>query len=135
VTPAVLNKEAVLELCEFLTGKVNPTFRLMSALFSKESAISNFFGSWRSFLIRNTPWTEYSLYYTFLEGMMLIDKYHKKKGSNAIYDRECSLWLPEQSSSWCFERTLDSGAYFIVVQSTAEIPVDEIWNRVHRFLD
>jgi hypothetical protein len=29
VTPAVFNKEAVIRLCEFLTGKVNPTFRLM----------------------------------------------------------------------------------------------------------
>jgi uncharacterized protein DUF6492 len=132
VTPAILNREAVLSLQKYLNSRVNIVLRIISRIFSKESIAANLLINWRSLLIRNTPWTEYSLYHTFLEGMSLFEKYHIQRNSNAIYDRRHSLWLKEDKPNWEMVDKLDENAYFVVVQSSTKIPINEFYSDIEK---
>jgi len=67
VTPALLSKEAVLHLQHHLSHRVHPVLRSLGALVAERPLLRDVLGSWRSYLLRNLPWTEYALYNTFLE--------------------------------------------------------------------
>jgi hypothetical protein len=135
VTPAILNKYAVFALQEFLTRKVNPLFRIPSIFFSKTSIASQLIISWRSFLIRNIPWTEYSLYNTFLEGKNLFEKYHFRGGHDAIYDGHKSVWFKEHWEGWNFEESISGKGFFLVIQSNTDIPAHLVWNKFQKHLE
>ena len=111
VTPSILNRNGVLALCRHIE--------------------SRFIGNWRTALIRNTPWTEYTLYHTFLEGEGLWDRYHINGGSNAVYDTYASLW--RKRDNWNITDALAGSARFIVIQSTTGIPVEDILERIETF--
>ena len=111
VTPSILNRNGVLALCRHIE--------------------SRFIGNWRTALIRNTPWTEYTLYHTFLEGEGLWDRYHINGGSDAVYDTYSSLW--SKSDNWNITDALAGNARFIVIQSTTGIPVEDILERIETF--
>jgi Family of unknown function (DUF6492) len=65
VTPAILSREATILLQDYLTTR---------ARMLRLDARSN----WRTFLVLSIPWTEYALYYTFLE------HHHITTGSTSI---------------------------------------------------
>ena len=135
VTPAVFHREAVIALQGFLAKKVHPFLRFISNLSINIPKFENIFSSWSSYLMRNTPWTEYSLYYTFLEAMDLFDKYHIRKGNDAIYDMCSSLWLKEQINTWEIENKFKRNSYFLIIQSNTGYPVDEIWEKLRNYLE
>lgn len=135
VTPAIFNREAVIELQKYLAKDVHAIFKIISCFFPSNSLLHNIARTWRSFLIRNTPWTEYSLYNTFLEAMKLFDKYHIYKGTDAIYDRSSSVWLNEHIRDWNIDKFFKSDAYFLVFQSTLHIPIEDLWEKIGDYLD
>jgi hypothetical protein len=49
---------------------------------------------WRVFLAAARPWTEYALYFSFLESSGLFDRFHRR-AERCIYDNELSLWHAE----------------------------------------
>lgn len=104
VTPAILSRDGMLAMMEYLEGR--------------------HLGKWQDILIRKTPWTEYTLYHTFLEGAGLWNKYHIDGGQNAIYSVTTCLWLPDQKLD--VQTALENDAYFIIAQSNTSVPIMQI---------
>lgn len=114
VTPAVLTREGVRSLqrhLEHVSGE-----------------------PWRRHLLRRLPWTEYSLYGTFLEGVGRWEELHVDGGEEALYGN--GVWIHGQWPAW------DPAAFFgapdappfAVVQSATRIPPAQVWERVAPFL-
>jgi Family of unknown function (DUF6492) len=135
VTPALLSKDAMIELQNYLSQRVSPVCKIFGSLPKNSSILSNLFKSWRSYLIRSLPWTEYALYNTFLEAFNLYEKYHIDMGNYAIYDN--SVWQREMFASWDPKKSFDGNRnfFFTVVQSNARISVMEVWEKVGRYLE
>jgi hypothetical protein len=111
VTPAVLSSEAVAMLARHLERRVRPRLRR--------------FVSWRSFLLRNLPWTEYALYHTFVERTGAFETYHVHGGADAIYSN--CVWMEDEFADW---DPAAASAPFSVVQSATRIPPERVWARV-----
>jgi len=104
VTPSLLHREGVLALQAHLEAR--------------------FVGNWRAALVRNTPWTEYTLYHTFMEGSGQWDLFHLDGGTEAVYDTEASFWWDKDD--WSVARALNGKAHFIIAQSNTGIPVEVV---------
>jgi hypothetical protein len=141
VTPAILSKEAVLRLHEYLRGiarDVTISFRRRDLLYWGAMILLKLmprvsFAEWRLYLLRSVLWTEYSLYYTFLEAHNLFEKYHyvldhRISGNSVWYIEDYASWDPENSFVG------DRNFYFSVIQSNISIDPDEIWKRVRPYL-
>lgn len=154
VTPAVLSKKAVLDLQEYLNklslaqissqkeinffAKNDLMLLLARAalkVLPKKSVPREQLSGWKAYLLRNIPWTEYSLYYTFCEAQGLINKYHVP-GEDCIYSNENSVWYKQQYIDWnpksCF--TGERNFFFSVLQSTTQVSPDVIWERIKIYL-
>jgi hypothetical protein len=90
---------------------------------------------WRRHLLGRLPWTEYSLYGTFLEGVGRWDELHVDGGEEALYGN--GVWIhgqwPEWAPSAFFGRP--EAPPFTVVQSATWIGPDEVWARVAPLLE
>ena len=141
VTPAVLSKEGMLMLHKHLAGTSrNSRIRLSKGdlKYWGINALARFipgisFAEWRLYLLRSRQWTEYSLYYAFLEACDLFDKYHfllnnRISGNSVWHLNDYDSWDP--ANSFLGERTF----YFSVIQSNAGIDPDEIWQKVRPYL-
>lgn len=132
VTPAVLNKEAVLRLAAFLGAKTS-RFPRLARLFP---AVAR--KGWRGYLLDNLPWTEYTLYFTYLEATGRYADYHfpGDAGKDTIYGN--SIWVPEQSlDDWDPDRVFEQPVpyRFVVIQSNhPDISVEDVWEKVGRYL-
>jgi hypothetical protein len=51
---------------------------------------------WDHWLLENTPWTEYSLYFTYAEGTGQFEKFHVAGGLDSVLRLTDSLWYPAQ---------------------------------------
>ena len=102
VTPSLLHRDSVLALQAHLEAR-----------FSR---------NWRRALVRNTPWTEYTLYHTFMEGTGRWENFHVDGGTEAVYDTEASFWW--EKDDWSITRALQGKAHFIIAQSNTGIAVD-----------
>ena len=111
VTPAVLSRGAVGALARHVARRVRPRLRRLV--------------SWRSYLLRNLPWTEYALYYTFLERTGSFDAYHVHGGREALYSN--CVWMEDDFADW---DPADASAPFSVVQSATRIAPENVWARV-----
>lgn len=154
VTPAVLNRDAVIQLQEYL--KKLPSYEVISKLkltspkrsnflllvcwllyrlLPKNSILRNQLIDYRAYLIRNIPWTEYTLYYNFCEAQNLLDKHHIQT-PYCIYAGKESVWQEKQYTNWqpevCFEG--ERNFFFCVFQSNTQIPAKIVWQKVERFL-
>ena len=129
VTPALLNREAVGALARHLERRVRPRVRQASSRMPHRVP-REILASWRSYLLRSLPWTEYALYHTFLEQTGLFDRYHFLGGDDAIYGD--SIWMESQFEEWDAARTFDGdgGFCFTVVQSATRIPPDRVLAKV-----
>jgi hypothetical protein len=116
VTPALLSAEAVARLSEFLQSRV------------KDKGLSC-----EAYLLKNLPWTEYTLYYTFLEHMGLFAHYHFEAAS-ALYGN--SVWHAGDLPSWRADASFgpDSDYFFSVIQNDAAPSVDDIVALVSPYL-
>ena len=128
VTPALFAPEAVEALRRHLEGRGDPRLRRAAArLPGRAAAVA---ASWRSFLLRNLPWTEYALYHTFLERTGLAAKYHELAGEDAIYDN--CVWMESQFEGW---DPAGGRAAFSVVQSAARIPPEAVLSKVDPYVE
>jgi hypothetical protein len=133
VTPAVFAAEAVAALVRHLSGRVDPRLRRLASRLPRGHA-RQVAASWRSFLLRNLPWTEYALYHTFLEACGLFRAYHVHGGDDAIYGN--SVWMESQFADWDPAAALEPEASFSfsVVQSATRIAPDAVWAKVEPLL-
>jgi hypothetical protein len=141
VTPAVLARRAVLDLRDHLEQvPLGFGFRGMKqrvALLRCRIAEHATFARWRLLLAAGTPWTEYSLYYTYLEATGQFAKYHTPT-TKAIYDIDRSIWYANEPpiDQWnpteCFEG--EGPPWFVVVQSHTRIPAAAVRRKIKMYL-
>lgn len=144
VTPALLNVQGVAQLRAGIeqrihAGRLSRGLRgLKQFWFLRRTRRDARFAPWRVFLAAARPWTEYALYYSFLETSGSFDRFHVL-APRCIYDDERSLWhasdgrLPAQ---WDPAPAF-SGAgppWFLVAQSNTGISVADIRARIDPLL-
>lgn len=135
VTPALLSRAAVLLLQRCLEGRVHPVLRGLARLMPRSSLPAAILAGWRSYLLRNLPWTEYALYNTFLEATGRYTDYHIDGGRTRLYGN--SVWQKDQFPSWDPGKSFlgDRTFFFSVVQSNGGPSAEEVWNKVRAYLD
>lgn len=86
--------------------------------------LSNEYDSWVKELSINKGWTEYALYFLYMEKYNILEKYHKLTGRNTILDLDSSIWHVPEKYKYTKVFSLDSlfhsrakHGYFVVVQS------------------
>ena len=116
VTPALLARDAVRDLAAHLERRVDPRLRRLAERVPPGRA-RDVLASWRSFLLRSLPWTEYALYHTFLERTGRFDRFHVLGREDAIYGN--NVWTEDEFEEW--QPTAAGPFHFSVVQSAARI--------------
>jgi Family of unknown function (DUF6492) len=134
VTPALFRTDAVLELQAHLAGRVSRRLQRLARCLPARSVTRDVLVSWRSYLLRSLPWTEYSLYDTFVEATGLFQKYHSVDERTTISGN--SVWYRYMWPTWKPEESFSDGDdfYFSVVQSNQGFSVEEVWERVRPYL-
>jgi len=137
LAPTLLSRDAVLMLQKHLASRVHPVLRALSPVLVRQSALNNVVVSWRSYLLRNLPWTEYALYYTFLEAMNLYDRYHVVDPDTVLEGN--SVWKREEFASWDPRKSFcgrgKPNFFFAVVQSNLEIDAAQVWEKIRPYLE
>src|SRR5688572_2283433 len=137
VTPAVLHRGAVRELARCF-GERAEKRRYAPGLRGIRQALklgaARWFGAkdyapWRLMLTAGLPWTEYALYYTFLEATGLFDRFHVVSPF-CVYDVERSIWYRKRDDfgDWdpapCFAGS--GPPWFVVVQSNTHLEPERV---------
>lgn len=145
VTPAVLHRRGVRALADHLDARARSGesgwdlrgVRRRWLLRRARTRIAHRSAEWRVSLAGSTPWTEYALYFTFLEATDRFEEFHVES-SACIYDVERSIWRADRSrfGAWDTEACFDGSGppWFVVVQSNAKIPPSSVRRRVERYL-
>jgi hypothetical protein len=96
---------------------------------------------WRSALLEALPWTEYPLYFQFLESTGELDSVHLPTHRNAVLNLDRSFWHTLNSyrsgmTQWDPEDAFDSkgAGYMVVVQSFLEIEPERVWEVVESYI-
>jgi hypothetical protein len=135
VTPCIYNTEGMLALHEYL-GSRESLFNRLSLRSLPVPKVGALLRGWRAFLLRNVPWTEQSLYFTYLEAEGLYDRYYLEPVEDVIYDGHRSLWYDKHFAWWKADEAMATSgdAYFIVAQSTSGVDTGMLWEAVRRRL-
>lgn len=135
VTPALLSRDAVLALQQHLEARVGERARRIASRLPARTLPRDVLASWRSYLIRSLPWTEYALYHTFLERTGLFDRYHVDGGEDALY-ANC-VWMEGQFEDWQPDLSFraDDGFRFSIVQSATRVPPEAVWAKVAPYVE
>ena len=125
VTPTVLSREGMLALHAYLAGRASPIWRRLGGPLA----------GWRGFLLRHLPWTEYALYFTFLEAQGLFERYHVPFPGTRLYGH--SVWQDGNFEAWQPAELLlgDDAPFFCVVQSSLGIDPRRVWEKIGPFLE
>lgn len=146
VTPAVMSREAMLKMQNYLCGLARQTkLRIgrRSALLFGSGLGNRWFPNarvlqgmrpWAFYLLVSLPWTEYSMYYTFLEATGEFEKYHFRAAHCLCSGN--SLWFENQIPSWDPRSSFreDDHSFFLVVQSRTAIDPQLVWEKVRPLL-
>ncbi|MDD9941942.1 MAG: DUF6492 family protein [Myxococcales bacterium] len=145
VTPAILARGGVRELATFLEDRLARGCYATGLRGAKQRLAAGAlraFGRerlrpWRLLLGASTPWTEYALYYTFLECAGSFDRYHFDTDV-CIYNVEQSVWRADRDHFHRWDPApLFVGAgppFFVVVQSITRIPPAEVEAKIAKYL-
>jgi hypothetical protein len=126
VTPAVLSRRIV--------------ERLYRSLSPDDATLS-----WRALMQTDKGsaggWTEYTLYHLFAENAGLMDLYHVSYAEFRALDHKLisgnSIWSRRNSATWDPAALFDAQdqGLFAVLQSSAHVPLVEIWTGFRRHFD
>jgi hypothetical protein len=131
VTPALFNKTAMLKLQEYLERRTSVPIRAISRLAPTQSSFESACLSWRAYLLRNIPWTEYGLYNTYLENTNQFDQFHFAGGVHAIYDTYNSVWFADRVGQWDPSK-VHADSFFMVLQSRLGIRPEYVLKRLQQ---
>ena len=96
---------------------------------------------WRSALLAALPWTEYPLYFQFLESTKKLDSVHLPTHRNAVLNLDRSFWhapnnyratMREWDPADAFSPK--AAGYSVVVQSFLEIDPKRVWEVVESYI-
>jgi hypothetical protein len=115
VTPAVLSSEGVCRLFAFFEEQLRPNLLRAEA-----------------YLLSHRPWTEYTLYYTYLEHIGLFDTYHFPASTRTYQN---SIWKVGEEVAWdpVHSFSAHDSFYFSVLQSYAVNSVDSVVARIRSY--
>jgi hypothetical protein len=145
VTPAVLNRHAVAELAEYLETRADRGrfarglrgLRQRLLFLRARRGQDARFSRWRLLLTAGAPWTEYALYYTFLEATGRFERFHRYSAA-CIYDVERSVWYADRRDFgvWDPEPSFRGFGppWFVVVQSNTRIAPVDVQRKLGRYL-
>ena len=113
--PAVLSREGVLSLFAFLEERL------------RSNALRAEF-----LLLSQLPWTEYTLYYTYLEHTGLFDRYHVPARSK-IYGN--NIWRGQDPAAWNPAKSFAArrAPWFSVLQGHTVHDVDAIVAKIRAY--
>ena len=123
VTPALYNTAAMLGLQAHLDSSCSFRVRLLSRIFTPDTQRS---GPWRLSLLLQLPWTEMSLYLTYIEAVGLDGTVHVAvpapalSGNNFWNREEFGQWVPQLPGS------ATAAFPFSVLASSSGVTVDEV---------
>jgi hypothetical protein len=135
VTPAVLARHGVEELAvwlgerwrvrRFAAGHRGMRQRLARLLFGRNQALA----PWRLYLTAALPWTEYALYYSFLELRDRFTRYHQEHERGISYEPD-SFWDHGKSNfeEWPHRHLFqgEGPPFFTVVQSNTGVTPEQV---------
>ncbi|MEM9691808.1 MAG: DUF6492 family protein [Myxococcota bacterium] len=141
VTPAILSRDAVRRLTTAMTARVERGQYARGRAGLKQRLAHLRFGArtnWRTYLLAGLPWTEYALYYSFLEQQGIYEQFHLERDP-CIYDTERSLW---KNDAEAFREGWDPAPlfqgegppYFAILQSNMRIDSATIEARLAPFI-
>jgi hypothetical protein len=148
VTPCVLSRAGLIELQAYLGGlarekRVRPgrrgllmvLARVAQRFLSTSSVLRRHLDPWRLLLLHDLSWTEYSLYYSFLESTGRFDRFHFR-GEHPLFSRYSSLWFEKDIAVWDPTPAFSDRdpAFFPVAQSNTGISAEAVWSKVEPFL-
>jgi hypothetical protein len=116
-TPVMLHTSSVVDLTRFISEA--------------------FKSPWMEALAKNTPWTEYPVYFQFLERFNLLSRVHVVGDRNTVLRLDQSLWQRSSCyrdptkykfASWasCPPTFQDKHGFFIAVQSSLSLAPDAV---------
>jgi hypothetical protein len=132
VTPAVLHRQGVRLLAAYLEDRSpRPGLQIwlqtkLQSAFRAVSGRGRSCASWRSVLLESLPWTEYALYFSFLENAGEFERFHVAVGQSL--SGHC-LWQRDNFDHW-HPACSQISAPFIVAQSISGVPPEQIYERV-----
>lgn len=129
VTPLLVHTQAMLALQDYLAYRERPRSMPRNSPFSRTNQEAT--GNWRQYLLRSLPWTEYALYFTFLESMGMYEQFYfpgALTGNN--------VWKRDDFVCWKAARSfVGSGPpFFTVMQSNLGLAVPDVWKKVRGYL-
>lgn len=127
VTPAILATAVCRELISDLSNETHWIDRLLSK--RSKFSLHRLMGSHQ-----NYSWSEYALYYLYLEKNNLINKYHCIVNNSMISSK--SIWtdvtkIDDWDAEFVFKR---DSAFFCVIQSTAQIHIEARLDKLTPYL-
>ena len=139
VTPAVLARQGVEELAGWLderwrhgryaSGYRSLLQRIARLRFGRKTDLA----PWRLYLIAALPWTEYALYYSFLELTDRFAHYHQEQDIG-ICDEQNSFWRIKDIpfDDWHHEHLFqgDGPPFFAVVQSNTGVTPEQVQKKL-----
>lgn len=130
VTPVLLNRDCVLSLQKYLSYKASPRIiKIANKIGVLSFSSSNY---WKSYLLNNFPWTEYRLYYMFIEAKNYFNQYHQ---IGQLADLTNSVWFREHFLTWDVKKAFEEkNGFFCVIQSKREIKAAEIWEKIKHYI-
>lgn len=143
VTPAVLARGGVRLLAEHFESRFDEGRwargtrawhqRVARIRFGRRPRVAG----WRLFLAAGLPWTEYALYYSFLEAHGYFDTFHERVDT-CIYDIERSVWKLDgpEFETWSAAPVFEGEGppYFVVLQSNTHIPAETVREKLAGYL-
>lgn len=133
VTPTILNRQAVGELTAYLNARpAQPNSWWRRLIGPAKGNVDPSPHRWRTMLLDSLPWTEYSLYFTFLEATGRFEHYHAHAKQSLCGD---CIWRRDRFESWVpTPPRSPRQPPFIVVQSIANIPPRLVLERIEPLL-
>lgn len=130
VTPAILSSTAATALIRELSTEVNWIDKLLKP--HLPNSLSKLHPRWKY----RHRWTEYTLYWLYLEKHNLIDKYHTDNTIGYTLLSEQAVWKKEGLIDWnpesCF--SVDDKSLFSLVQSSTGITSNFILEKIKKHI-
>ena len=144
VTPALLHRGAIGDLRAALEAKIDRgeysrgLRGLKQRWLLRRSRRRSDYDAWRVYLVAARPWTEYALYYSFLETSGRFDRYHFY-APYCLYDGERSLWNAKDAELPCDWDPApafsgEGPPWFLVAQSNTGIGADVMRRKLEPLL-
>ena len=127
VTPALYSTAAMRGLQAHLEARCSWPVRALAALLAVGARSR---GAWRLSLLLQLPWTEMSLYLTYVESCRLDTTVHTAKAAPALSGN--NFWDRAQFEQWDPAQTFSPSADypFSVLASSSGVTVDEVLARI-----